>query len=103
MAGNVSGESPDSDVRKTYAHLAQAQGNYFAARGFTVEAEQTYQLAREMSPGSTDAVGGLYRLWAGNRRWNEAEVLLNDFAREHPDQARAAAQIRTTVPKAAAR
>jgi hypothetical protein len=96
MMQNVSGDPPDSDVRKTYSHMAQAQGNYFADRGFTAEAEQTWQLSREMCPGNPEAVNSLYQLWKRDGRVPQAEAMLNEFERNYPDQAKAAQQIRTT-------
>jgi hypothetical protein len=94
MAQNVSGDAPNSDVRKTYSHMAQAQGNYFADRGFSTEAEQTWQLAREMCPGSPEAVNSLYQLWKGDGRIQQAEAMLNQFERDFPDQAKTVQQIR---------
>jgi hypothetical protein len=94
MAQDVSGDAPDSDVRKTYSHMAQAQGNYFADRGFTAEAEQTWQLSREMCPGNPEAVNSLYQLWKSDGRGPQAEAMLNAFERNYPDQAKAVQQMR---------
>jgi hypothetical protein len=94
MAQNVAGDDPNSNVRKTYSHMAQAQGNFFADRGFTAEAELTWQLAREMCPGNPEAVNSLYQLWKGDGRAQQAETMLNDFERDYPDQATSVQQIR---------
>jgi tetratricopeptide (TPR) repeat protein len=94
MAQNISGDAPNSDVRKTYSHMAQAQGNYFADRGFPAEAEQTWQVAREMCPGNPEAVNSLYNLWKNSGRAPQAETMLNQFERDYPDQAKSAQQIR---------
>ena len=94
MAQNVSGDAPDSEVRKTYSHMAQAQGNFFADRGFTTEAEQTWQLAREMCPGNPEVVNSLYQLWKSDGRGQQAEAMLNEFERNYPDQAKSVQQMR---------
>jgi tetratricopeptide (TPR) repeat protein len=96
IAHSVSGDAPDSNARKTYSHMAQAQGNFFAGRGFSAEAEQAWQLAHEMSPSNPEAVNSLYQLWKNNGRAPQAEALLNDFERNYPDQAKSVQQIRTT-------
>jgi hypothetical protein len=97
MAQNVSGDAPNSEVRKTYSHMAQAQGNLFAEQGFTAEAEQAWLLAREMAPANPEAVGSLYRLWKNGGRADEAEAMLNAFARDYPGQSDTVATIRAAA------
>ena len=94
MSQNIVGDAPNSEVRKTYSHMAQAQGNFFSDQGFTTEAEQTWRLAREMCPANPESVSSLYRLWKSDGRANEAESMLNAFAREYPDQSSAVESIR---------
>ena len=53
-------------------------------------------LAREMCPGNPEAVGSLYQLWMSNGRANEAEAMLNDFARSYPEQADTVKSIRAS-------
>jgi hypothetical protein len=96
LSQNISADDLISNARKTYSHMAQAQGNYFAARGFSAEAEQTWQLSREMCPANPEAVNSLYRLWRGNGRANEAEAMLSDFERSYPGQADTVKKIRTS-------
>jgi hypothetical protein len=94
MSHTVGSDAPNSEVRKTYSHMAQAQGNYFSDQGFTAEAEQTWRLAREMCPANPEAVGSLYRLWKSDGRANEAESMLNTFARDYPEQSSSVESIR---------
>ena len=96
IAQSMEGDAPNSTTRKTYSHMAQAQANYFADRGFTAQAEQTWQIAHEICPSNPEAVNGLYNLWKNSGRAQQAEALLNEFERNHPDQTKAVQQIRKT-------
>jgi hypothetical protein len=94
QAQQLAGEDPASDVRKTYAHMAMAQANFFADQHLNPEAERAYRLASEMAPGYLEPVGGLFRLLVEGGRANEGEQLLNTFAARHPEQQTAVQNLR---------
>ena len=97
QARELAGEDPASDVRKTYAHMAGAQANFFADQHLNAEAEHAYRLASELSPGYLDPVGGLFRLMVEGGRVNDAEQLLNTFAARNPDQQPAVQKLREST------
>jgi predicted Zn-dependent protease len=76
-----------SDVRKTYSHMAVAQANLLANHNYSAEAEATYRAALDLEPSNPEAVYGLSKLLGQNGRLDEAQLLVDDFARMHPDQA----------------
>jgi hypothetical protein len=81
-------EAPEgSEVRRSYSHMAVAQANLLASHNYPAEAEATYRIAMELEPSSTEAVYGLSALLGQSGRLDEAQLLVNDFARSHPDQA----------------
>jgi len=79
-------EALDSKTRQAWGQMATAQGNLFAGRQYSAEAEQTYRLARDIAPASLEPVGGLARLLVDTGRAAEAYQLLDDFARAHSGQ-----------------
>jgi tetratricopeptide (TPR) repeat protein len=80
-------EAPEgSEVRKSYSHMAVAQANLLASQNYPAEAEATYRIAMELEPSSTEAVYGLSTLLGQSGRLDEAQLLVNDFALNHPDQ-----------------
>jgi tetratricopeptide (TPR) repeat protein len=80
-------EAPEgSEVRKSYSHMAVAQANLLARQNYPAEAEATYRIAMELEPSSTEAVYGLSTLLGQSGRLDEAQLLVNDFALNHPDQ-----------------
>ena len=90
-------EALDSNSRKAWAQMATAQGNLFAGRQYSAEAEQTYRLARNIAPASLEPVGGLARLLVDTGRAAEAYQLLDDFARAHSGQRGAVEAFRRTL------
>jgi predicted Zn-dependent protease len=81
-------EAPEgSEVRKSYSHMAVAQANLLASHNYSAEAEATYRIAMELEPSNPEAVYGLSTLLGQSGRLDEAQLLVNDFARNHPDQA----------------
>ena len=98
-AQRFTGDSDASDfnTRKAWAQMATAQGNLFAGRQFSAEAEQTYRLARDIAPGFLEPVGGLARLLVDTGRAAEASRLLDDFARANADQRGAIEAFRRTL------
>lgn len=97
QAQALAGEDPASDVRKTYAHMAAAQANFFTDQHLNAEAERAYRLASEMSPGYLEPVGGLFKLLVEGGRANEAEQLLKTFAARNPNQQTAVQKLRTAT------
>ncbi len=90
-------EALDSNTRKAWAQMATAQGNLFAGRQYSAEAEQTYRLARDIAPGFLEPVGGLARLLVDTGRAAEAGQLLDDFARAQAGQREAVEAFRRTL------
>ena len=89
----TNGETP----LKSYSKLAVGQANLFAERGFADSAEQTYRIALGMVPSNTDAVNGLAGLLERAGRARDAQVLLEQFARDYPKQVEALKKFRTGV------
>ena len=85
---------PDSEARKAWAQMAMAQANLFADRDLGAQAEPIYRLASELSPGYLEPVGQLAQLFQRTGRANEAQQLLEDFIRSHPDQRAAVEALR---------
>jgi cytochrome c-type biogenesis protein CcmH/NrfG len=50
------------------------------------QAEQAYRMALELVPSNPEAMVGLARALDSTGRGNEAQQLLDDFIRKHPDQ-----------------
>ena len=90
-------EAMDFDTRKAWAQMATAQGNLFAGRLYSAEAEQTYRLARQIAPNFIEPVGGLARLLIDSGRAAEAGQLLDDFVRANADQRGAVEAFRRTL------
>jgi predicted Zn-dependent protease len=81
-------EAPEgSEVRKSYSHMAVAQANLLASHNYGAEAEATYRIAMELEPSNAEAVYGLSTLLGQSGRLDEAQLLVNDFSRNHPNQA----------------
>ncbi len=80
-------EAVDSPaVLKSYSHDTVAAANLLASHNFPAEAEQAYRLGTQLWPGNPESVGGLADLLAQNGRENEARQLLENFARQYPDE-----------------
>lgn len=71
---------------RSYSHDVNSTANLLAAHNFTTEAEQAYRIATQLWPANADAAGGLANLLAQTGRTSEARQLLDNFARDHPDQ-----------------
>ena len=99
-AGQVLAESPTPGSEpelKSYAHDAVAAANLLAAHNYAPEAEEAYRLAAQLWPASGESVCGLAALLAGNGRQEEAQQLLDDFARKYPDQRKEVENQRATL------
>lgn len=79
-------DSSEQAASKSYSKLAVGQANLLAERGFAESAEQTYRIALGIVPSNTDAVIGLADLLERNGRADDAQGLLDQFAREHPKE-----------------
>jgi hypothetical protein len=73
-------------VLKSYSHDTVGAANLLAAHSFPAEAEQAYLLATQLWAGNPESAGGLADLLAQNGREAEARQLLEDFARQYPDE-----------------
>jgi len=82
------GTADSSAALKSYSHDRVAAANLLAAHNFISEAEQGYRLAEQLWPENPESVSGLADLLVGTGRQSEARQLLEDFARQHPDQQR---------------
>jgi hypothetical protein len=71
---------------KSYSHDATTAANLLAAHNFSLEAEQTFRLASQLWPENPEPVSGLADLLADAGHENEARHLLQEFARQHPDE-----------------
>jgi Flp pilus assembly protein TadD len=52
------------------------------------QAEEAYRLASQIVPGNPEAVSGLANVLEQTGRATEARRLLEDFARQYPDNAK---------------
>ena len=94
-------ETPaDSNARKAYAHMAQAQANLFADHNFNDQAEQAYNLALTLWPDSTEILANLTQLLAQEGRINDAMSLLEKFTQNYPDKRQTVEGIRQTFASA---
>ena len=78
--------STSEPALRAYSHDASAAAHLLAARNFTTEAEQTYGVATQLYPGNPEPVLGLADLLTQNGQQDHARQLLQDFARQYPDQ-----------------
>ena len=89
--------SGSPETLKSWSKLAVGQGNLFAERNHTVEAEQTYRLSMEMWPRNIESVGNLSDLLLRTGRAEEARRLVEDFARNNPDLSAALEALRPGI------
>jgi hypothetical protein len=75
-----------SEVRQAYSKMAAAQAGLLESHQFTSEAEQTYRLAMELSPGNAEPVYRLGKFLADQGRKDEARQLLDAFAAQNPGE-----------------
>lgn len=71
---------PDAPARAAYAQLATGQAAQLARQNLHAESEQAYRLARDIAPGSPDAVGKLAAYLAERGRRAEAYQVIEDFS-----------------------
>jgi hypothetical protein len=73
------------DTMKSYSHDAMAQANLLAAHNYSAEAEQAYQLASQLWPANPEPVGHLADMLNQQGHAAEAQRLVADFLRNHPE------------------
>ncbi len=83
-------------VLRAYSHDTAAAANLLASHEFSSEAEEAYRLATQLWPQNPESVGGLANLLAVNGRQSEARQMLDDFAKNYPDQVKALERIRSS-------
>jgi hypothetical protein len=91
-----------SETMKSYAHDAVVAANLLAAHNYDAEAEQAYRLSSQLAPSNIEAVTGLSEVLVRTGRVGEARQLLEDFARQHPDQRSAVDTFRRSITFTAA-
>ncbi len=89
--------SASETTLKSYSHDVNSTANLLAAHNFTAEAEQAYNLASQLWPASPEAVEGLAGILNRTGRAAEAQQLLDNFVRRHPDQRPAIETFRGTI------
>jgi Flp pilus assembly protein TadD len=82
---------------KSYSHDVNATANLLAAHGFNSDAEQAYRLSMQVWPSNPDATGGLATILARTGHPDEARDLLDNFARNYPDQRSAIETFRGSI------
>ena len=86
-----------ADTLKTYSHDATTQADMLAANQQPGAAEQTYNLASQLSPTNFEAIAGLSTVLYQNGQPDQAIQILNDFAQRNPAQQAAVNQQRSTL------
>ena len=81
---------------RAYSHDVNSTANLLASHNFMSEAEAAYRLASQIVPGNPEAVSGLANVLEQTGRATEARRLLEDFARQYPDNAKELERIRST-------
>ena len=71
---------------KSYSHDVVSTANLLAAHNFSGDAEEAYRLGTQLWPANPESASGLADLLAANGRDSEARQVLDDFARQYPDQ-----------------
>ena len=77
--------SQDQEVLRAYAKLATAQAALLTAHNFGAEAEETYRLAIDICPYSSEAVLPYVNLLVTQRRLAEAVPIVEAAVRAAPD------------------
>jgi len=76
--------SNSMEALKTYSHMVNAQGNFFANRDYSAQSEEAYRLALQLWPGNVEAATGLSSLLEKNGRADEGKRVLDEFNRVNP-------------------
>jgi hypothetical protein len=82
---------------QSYSKNANSAANLLAARHYDGEAEQAYRLSSQLWPGNPEAAGGLATILARTGRADQAHQVLDDFARNYPDQRSAIEKVGATI------
>ena len=89
--------STSETALRSYSHDAVAAANLLAAHNYSSDAEEAYRLATQLWPGNPESAGSLANLLATTGRDAEAQQLLDNFAREYPDQLQALERVRAAT------
>ena len=89
--------STSETALRSYSHDAVAAANLLAAHNYSSDAEEAYRLATQLWPGNPESAGSLANLLATTGRAAEAQQLLDNFAREYPDQLQALERVRAAT------
>jgi len=79
-------DSLSDSALKSYSHDATAAANLLASHQFSSEAEQIYQVSRQLWPANPEPVAALANLLNRTGRDANARGLIEEFVRDHPDQ-----------------
>jgi len=92
---------PDSasapDTLKNYSKDISSTGNLLAARNYSDQAEQAFNLSRQLWPENPEPTTGLARLLASTGRSEEAQQLLDQFTRAYQDRKSDIEKVRWTL------
>jgi tetratricopeptide (TPR) repeat protein len=86
------------ETRMAYAKMAFEQASLLLDHHYSAEAEQSFRLANEICPSSSEAAFRLSDLLTRSGRANEAAELLEDFARRNPEKRAAVEEFRQSHP-----
>jgi tetratricopeptide (TPR) repeat protein len=87
------GETSDP-VLRSFSHDANAQGNLLANSNFPEQAEQAYQTALNIWPGSVEAITGLTRVLAQQGQFDQAGQALDAFLQNNPEASQTVGNLR---------
>jgi predicted Zn-dependent protease len=91
-------EATGSDeVRKLWSKDADSAGNLLASHNYNDQAEQIYRLAAQLCPYSPESATNLAELLARTGRPEEARQVLDNFARNYPNQSAAIENARASA------
>jgi hypothetical protein len=85
---------------RAYSHDVNSTANLLASHNFMSQAEEAYRLASQIVPGSPEAVSGLANILDQTGRAGEARRLLENFARQYPENTQELEKIRGMLPVA---
>ena len=71
---------------RSYSHDVVSAANLLLAHNFSGDAEEAYRLGTQLWPANPASACGLADLLAAGGRDSEARQVLDDFARQYPDQ-----------------
>lgn len=87
----------DSPVRRAWADMAAAQGQYFLDQGLVAQAEETWQRALEIGPGQDKPLFLLVELMLQDQRQQAALEVLDRFLGANPGASRSIGELRRQI------